>query len=208
MHRANPVLCEADTFLAEFRKLGAPVLFGPEPEGGRAMDRYLVISSDCHAGLPPERYRDYLDPQYREIFDVALPIQLEETRKAAAKFLVADINEEWRKGRDKRALGRLGSRRARARARRRRHRRRGDLPRRHHRDEHAALRRRPLAADRSAGRGRAAVGRRARPQPLARGVLPDGARAPRGRRDRADLLGRRRGGAGDPLGSATACAAS
>jgi predicted TIM-barrel fold metal-dependent hydrolase len=65
------------------------------------MDRYLVISSDCHAGLPPERYREYLDPKYRETFDVALPIQLEETRKAAAKFLVAEINTEWRKGRDK-----------------------------------------------------------------------------------------------------------
>jgi len=65
------------------------------------MDRYLVISSDCHAGLPPERYREYLDPQYRPVFDVALPIQLEETRKAAAKFLVGEINEEWRKGRDK-----------------------------------------------------------------------------------------------------------
>ena len=31
------------------------------------MDRYLVISSDCHAGLRPERYRDYLDPQYRDV---------------------------------------------------------------------------------------------------------------------------------------------
>ncbi|MEE8165079.1 MAG: hypothetical protein V3T64_05890, partial [Myxococcota bacterium] len=30
------------------------------------MDRDLVISSDCHAGLPPEQYRDYLDPQYCE----------------------------------------------------------------------------------------------------------------------------------------------
>ena len=46
------------------------------------MDRYLVISSDCHAGLPPERYRDYLDPQYREAFDVALPIQIEATQQA------------------------------------------------------------------------------------------------------------------------------
>jgi predicted TIM-barrel fold metal-dependent hydrolase len=64
------------------------------------MDRFLVISSDCHAGLPPERYRDYVDPQYREAFDVALPIQLEETRKAAAKFLVADVNKEWRRGRE------------------------------------------------------------------------------------------------------------
>lgn len=64
------------------------------------MDRYLVVSSDCHAGLPPEQYRDYLDPQYREAFDVALPIQIEETKKAARKFLVADINAEWRKGRE------------------------------------------------------------------------------------------------------------
>jgi predicted TIM-barrel fold metal-dependent hydrolase len=69
------------------------------------MDRYIVISSDCHAGLPPDQYRDYLDPQYRDAFDVALPIQLEETRKAAEKFLVADINAEWRKGREELLAG-------------------------------------------------------------------------------------------------------
>src|SRR5262249_34563029 len=43
---------------------------------------------------------DYVSPQYRDTFDVALPIQLEEVRAMAKKFLVADINEEWRKGRD------------------------------------------------------------------------------------------------------------
>lgn len=32
-------------------------------------DRYLVISSDCHAGLPNKEYRSWLDPQYREAFD-------------------------------------------------------------------------------------------------------------------------------------------
>ena len=64
------------------------------------MGRYLVISSDCHAGLRPERYRDYLDPKYRDVFDVALPIQIQETEAAAKKFLVADINAEWRKGRE------------------------------------------------------------------------------------------------------------
>jgi predicted TIM-barrel fold metal-dependent hydrolase len=69
------------------------------------MDRYTVISSDCHAGLPPEQYRDYLDPEFREIFDIALPIQIEEVKKAAAKFLVADINEEWRKGVEKPLTG-------------------------------------------------------------------------------------------------------
>jgi predicted TIM-barrel fold metal-dependent hydrolase len=69
------------------------------------MDRVLVISSDCHAGLPPERYRDYLDPKYREVFDVALPIQIRETQKAAEKFLIADVNAEWRKGRERQLSG-------------------------------------------------------------------------------------------------------
>jgi predicted TIM-barrel fold metal-dependent hydrolase len=69
------------------------------------MDRFLVISSDCHAGLPPERYRDYLDAKYREAFDAALPIQLEMTQRAAKRFLVADINEEWRRGRERGLTG-------------------------------------------------------------------------------------------------------
>ena len=69
------------------------------------MDRYLVISSDCHAGLPPEKYRDYLDPKYRDAFDVALPIQLEMTKQAAKMFLVDDINEEWRKGQEEMLTG-------------------------------------------------------------------------------------------------------
>jgi predicted TIM-barrel fold metal-dependent hydrolase len=64
------------------------------------MDRYLVISSDCHAGLPPARYREYLDPQYRETFDAALPIQIEMTKMMEKQFLVADINSEWRRGRE------------------------------------------------------------------------------------------------------------
>ena len=33
------------------------------------MERYLVISSDTHAGPPSAAYRDYVDPQYREAFD-------------------------------------------------------------------------------------------------------------------------------------------
>src|SRR5262245_18907769 len=33
------------------------------------MDRYIVISSDCHAGLPNEQYRDWLEPQHRDAFD-------------------------------------------------------------------------------------------------------------------------------------------
>src|SRR5512134_1444082 len=69
------------------------------------MDRYLVISSDCHAGLPPERYRDYLDAKYRPAFDQALPIQLQMTREASKRFLVDDVNAEWRKGRERALSG-------------------------------------------------------------------------------------------------------
>ncbi|HEY2774703.1 MAG TPA: amidohydrolase family protein [Candidatus Binatia bacterium] len=60
------------------------------------MDRLLVVSSDCHAGLPPDRYREYLDPQYRDAFDVALPIQIAEMQKMSKMFLIDDINEQWR----------------------------------------------------------------------------------------------------------------
>ena len=61
------------------------------------MDRFIVISSDCHAGLQPEGYREYLDPQFREMFDLALPIQNEKIEQAESQFLVKEINAEWRK---------------------------------------------------------------------------------------------------------------
>ncbi len=64
------------------------------------MSRLLVISSDCHAGLPAAEYRDYVDPQHREMFDMALPVQNEMLQKASQKFLVADVNREWRRGRE------------------------------------------------------------------------------------------------------------
>jgi predicted TIM-barrel fold metal-dependent hydrolase len=64
------------------------------------MDRYLVISSDCHAGLPPEQYRNYLDPRFREAFDAALPIQIQMMKEAESRFLIADINADWRSGRE------------------------------------------------------------------------------------------------------------
>jgi predicted TIM-barrel fold metal-dependent hydrolase len=34
-----------------------------------ADDRYLVISADCHAGLPTEQYRPYLEEKYPRAFD-------------------------------------------------------------------------------------------------------------------------------------------
>ena len=33
------------------------------------MTHYLVISSDCHAGLPNEQYRGYLESKYHDAFD-------------------------------------------------------------------------------------------------------------------------------------------
>ncbi len=62
------------------------------------MDRYTVISSDCHAGLPAAQYRDYVDPQHREVFDMALPIQKEMTDKSEQVFLLKEINDQWRAG--------------------------------------------------------------------------------------------------------------
>lgn len=60
------------------------------------MNRLMLISADCHAGLPPERYRDYLDPQYRELFDQALPVQLDEMEKKYAEFLAEGFRDDWK----------------------------------------------------------------------------------------------------------------
>ena len=69
------------------------------------MDRYLVISSDGHAGLPPGEYRAYLEPPYRETFDRALELQLARTREMEKHFLVDDINARWRAGRERALTG-------------------------------------------------------------------------------------------------------
>ena len=69
------------------------------------MDRHLVISSDCHAGLPPHEYRRYLDARHRETFDQALAIQIERTQELERHFLVADINAQWRAGRERALTG-------------------------------------------------------------------------------------------------------
>ena len=69
------------------------------------MSRLLLVSSDCHAGLPPERYREYLDPAFRDAFDAALPVQVANTREAEKMFLVKEINDEWRRGREQALTG-------------------------------------------------------------------------------------------------------
>ena len=42
------------------------------------MDRYLVISSDGHVGLPPEKYRDYLEKRFHPEFDLAIQKEIKE----------------------------------------------------------------------------------------------------------------------------------
>lgn len=65
------------------------------------MDRYLVISSDTHAGPNSPVYRDYLDPKYRAAFDEELAERqalIDKRRESAeASPFVGDdeFKEEW-----------------------------------------------------------------------------------------------------------------
>ena len=61
------------------------------------MDRHLVVSSDCHAGLPPEPYRDYLDPQYREAFDREYEAQHQAAAELSKTRFLDEFNEPWRR---------------------------------------------------------------------------------------------------------------
>jgi predicted TIM-barrel fold metal-dependent hydrolase len=61
-------------------------------------DRMLVVSSDCHAGLPIAEYKPYIDSKHHEMLDVVVPITIEMSRQAEATFLIKEINDEWRSG--------------------------------------------------------------------------------------------------------------
>lgn len=58
-------------------------------------DRYLVISSDCHAGLPNEQYREWLDPEYRDAFDQSLADRARMLELAQRGILNEEFAEEW-----------------------------------------------------------------------------------------------------------------
>ena len=60
------------------------------------MSRYLTISSDCHAGLPPEQYREYLDPKHRDSFDSSLAAELAQREAMSKLFLVDEFNVGWK----------------------------------------------------------------------------------------------------------------
>ena len=59
------------------------------------MDRYLVISADCHAGLPNEQYREWLDPQYRQAFDQSIAARTKQLEMAGRGLLNTEFAEEW-----------------------------------------------------------------------------------------------------------------
>jgi len=57
--------------------------------------RYLVISSDCHAGLPNAEYRDWLDSEHRETFDTYLAERQRMAELAGRGLLNEEFAEEW-----------------------------------------------------------------------------------------------------------------
>jgi predicted TIM-barrel fold metal-dependent hydrolase len=58
-------------------------------------DPYLIISSDCHAGLPNGEYRDWLDPEYRETFDEHLAARTRMIELAQRGLLNQEFAAEW-----------------------------------------------------------------------------------------------------------------
>src|SRR5689334_15941382 len=61
------------------------------------MGKYLILSSDCHAGPPAEKYREYVDPEYRSAYDDFLhqaDAQREMLRKASNDS-GKDFREQW-----------------------------------------------------------------------------------------------------------------
>ena len=83
------------------------------------MDRYLMISQDCHAGAPWFIYRKYLDPQYREeyerwvtgvIGDISHLDQTQMDKQVPAQYetMSADRKREYLEGME-RSMGHLGN---------------------------------------------------------------------------------------------------
>jgi predicted TIM-barrel fold metal-dependent hydrolase len=57
---------------------------------------YLVISSDCHAGLPNAEYREWLDPEFRAPFDESLAARAAMDEELAGRGLRnEEFAEEW-----------------------------------------------------------------------------------------------------------------
>ncbi|MCJ7673279.1 MAG: amidohydrolase, partial [Acidimicrobiia bacterium] len=58
-------------------------------------DRYLVISSDCHAGLPNLQYRDWLESKHHDAFDAYMAQREEQLQLASRGLMNEEFAEEW-----------------------------------------------------------------------------------------------------------------
>ena len=61
-------------------------------------ERYLIVSTDGHAGLLPEKYRDYVDSKYHSVFDESVAKEIAMRAAREKDFLIKDYNDKWRKG--------------------------------------------------------------------------------------------------------------
>ena len=68
-------------------------------------ERMIVVSSDCHAGLPIAQYKPYIEKKFHAMLDLSAPMTIEQSRKASESFLIKEINEEWRRGNERRLTG-------------------------------------------------------------------------------------------------------
>ena len=59
-------------------------------------ERLIVVSTDCHAGLPIADYKPYVESKYHEMMDMAVPMTIEMMEKAESTFLIKEINDAWR----------------------------------------------------------------------------------------------------------------
>ncbi|WP_436794151.1 amidohydrolase family protein [Actinospongicola halichondriae] len=58
-------------------------------------DRFLVISADCHAGLPNAEYREWLDPAFHDAFAESLEDRERQRQLAMQGFLNKEFADEW-----------------------------------------------------------------------------------------------------------------
>ena len=61
----------------------------PDPD----QDRYLIISSDCHAGLPTEQYRPYVESGYHDAFDAMIAERSQTTQ--ARSITDPEFADRW-----------------------------------------------------------------------------------------------------------------
>ena len=59
-------------------------------------ERLIVVSTDCHAGLPIADYKPYVESKYHEMMDMAVPITIDMLEQAESTFLIKEINDAWR----------------------------------------------------------------------------------------------------------------